>query len=395
MKSFQNDNMSQNNSKSYLNHNESKGKKETEQQSNSGTSISSNKDSYNKFISKIKLGYHLKNPENRCQTIILHTSLDRSYELNDSLNQNEINKDPKFDDLFKDKNYNSNNEQNNMSNYTGSELDQLLNNGFMLDNSAQNKNKRETVNQINKKYEEEKKTNNERILDINDMNKNQTEKENCIADIGPSMKEIKNEEGIKKLDVDNYYIHSPHNNLFYMNNSNNSIPKIDRYFNNNLIDTDSNMQDIENNNNANDENFFNYSFYNNKNNNKIINNNYINKLNENNEIKNNTNDQLPKYNQNFFQTNNNKNPQSQIEQPIPNFHNIQNIESYHNNSNKRNSFFSTENSNSNFRKKTKHKKQFKVRFGDWICPKCENLNFSFRNKCNRCGLSKEIGRAHV
>ena len=176
MKSFPNDNMSQNNSKSYLNHIESKGKKETEQQSNSGTSISSNKDSYNKFISKIKLGYHLKNPENRCQTIILHTSLDRSYELNDSLNQNEINKDPKFDDLFKDKNYNSNNEQNNMSNYTGSELDQLLNNGFMLDNSAQNKNKRETINQINKKYEEEKKTNNERILDINDIHKNQTEK---------------------------------------------------------------------------------------------------------------------------------------------------------------------------------------------------------------------------
>ena len=51
--------------------------------------------------------------------------------------------------------------------------------------------------------------------------------------------------------------------------------------------------------------------------------------------------------------------------------------------------FSSENSNSNFRKKTKHKKHFKVRFGDWICPKCENLNFSFRNKCNRCGLSKE------
>ena len=225
-------------------------------------------------------------------------------------------------------------------------------------------------------------------IDISNK-ENSKEKENCIADIGPSMKEIKNEEGIKKLDVDNYYIHSPHNNLFYMNNSNNSIPKIDRYFNNNLIDADSNMQDIENNNNANDENFFNYSFYNNKNNNKIVNNNYINKLNENNEIKNNTNDQLPKYNQNFFQTNNNKNPQSQIEQPIPNFHNIQNIESYHNNSNKRNSFFSTENSNSNFRKKTKHKKQFKVRFGDWICPKCENLNFSFRNKCNRCGLSKE------
>jgi len=35
------------------------------------------------------------------------------------------------------------------------------------------------------------------------------------------------------------------------------------------------------------------------------------------------------------------------------------------------------------------KKQFEIRKGDWICPKCSNLNFSFRIKCNRCQLSKE------
>lgn len=29
------------------------------------------------------------------------------------------------------------------------------------------------------------------------------------------------------------------------------------------------------------------------------------------------------------------------------------------------------------------------RAGDWNCLKCKNLNFSFRNKCNRCEYSKE------
>ena len=36
----------------------------------------------------------------------------------------------------------------------------------------------------------------------------------------------------------------------------------------------------------------------------------------------------------------------------------------------------------------KYKKQFIERPGDWICGKCKNLNFSFREKCNRCNLSK-------
>ena len=30
------------------------------------------------------------------------------------------------------------------------------------------------------------------------------------------------------------------------------------------------------------------------------------------------------------------------------------------------------------------KKFFEVREGDWKCSHCNNLNFSFRNKCNRC-----------
>ena len=43
-------------------------------------------------------------------------------------------------------------------------------------------------------------------------------------------------------------------------------------------------------------------------------------------------------------------------------------------------------------KKEKNKKHFEIRAGDWTCNKCNNLNFSFRNKCNRCGLPKELNK---
>ena len=35
------------------------------------------------------------------------------------------------------------------------------------------------------------------------------------------------------------------------------------------------------------------------------------------------------------------------------------------------------------------KKTFHEREGDWICNFCNNINFSFRNKCNRCKALKE------
>ena len=38
--------------------------------------------------------------------------------------------------------------------------------------------------------------------------------------------------------------------------------------------------------------------------------------------------------------------------------------------------------------KTKEKKYFE-REGDWCCYKCKNMNFTFRNYCNRCNYSKE------
>ena len=39
--------------------------------------------------------------------------------------------------------------------------------------------------------------------------------------------------------------------------------------------------------------------------------------------------------------------------------------------------------------KEKGKKPFEIREGDWTCFDCNNLNFAFRTKCNRCGLAKE------
>ncbi len=44
--------------------------------------------------------------------------------------------------------------------------------------------------------------------------------------------------------------------------------------------------------------------------------------------------------------------------------------------------------NSNKNKKNK-KKSFVEREGDWPCYRCKNINFSFRDKCNKCQLLKE------
>lgn len=34
------------------------------------------------------------------------------------------------------------------------------------------------------------------------------------------------------------------------------------------------------------------------------------------------------------------------------------------------------------------KKPNTQREGDWVCLQCKNLNFAFRNSCNKCGNSK-------
>ena len=38
--------------------------------------------------------------------------------------------------------------------------------------------------------------------------------------------------------------------------------------------------------------------------------------------------------------------------------------------------------------KIKAKKSFEEREGDWVCYYCKNLNFSFRDNCNRCNAFK-------
>ena len=51
-------------------------------------------------------------------------------------------------------------------------------------------------------------------------------------------------------------------------------------------------------------------------------------------------------------------------------------------------YFKKANKNIDKRKKKKNK-EFVEREGDWSCYRCKNLNFKFRNKCNKCGLNKD------
>lgn len=44
--------------------------------------------------------------------------------------------------------------------------------------------------------------------------------------------------------------------------------------------------------------------------------------------------------------------------------------------------------NNNNKYQKKKQKPFIERNGDWICEKCKNLNFAFRQECNRCKLPK-------
>lgn len=43
--------------------------------------------------------------------------------------------------------------------------------------------------------------------------------------------------------------------------------------------------------------------------------------------------------------------------------------------------------NNKYQKKIQ--KPFTERTGDWICKKCKNLNFAFRQECNRCKFPKK------
>ena len=249
-------------------------------------------------------------------------------------------------------------------------------------------------NNLHNLSEESKKDNSE--LDINsqnpfifqnssnkiDTNIKKEEKENIFksTEFEKSKKDILNK--ANNMNINDNLKDNSHQNFLNFKDNINYLPKIDKSIDNNMNNICSNNQNTENNStiyNTNDENFFNYSFYNNNKNNNINNN----KLNESDDLNNISNNEEP------IQNNKQSQQKSFIEQPNLNLQNVEPNSNNNNFINNRSSLFSFENSNNNFKKKTKHKKHFKIRFGDWICPKCENLNFSFRYKCNRCGLSKE------
>lgn len=43
----------------------------------------------------------------------------------------------------------------------------------------------------------------------------------------------------------------------------------------------------------------------------------------------------------------------------------------------------------------KIKKKFVERKGDWKCSKCQNINFAFRNKCNKCNIDKKQSEEYL
>jgi hypothetical protein len=156
--------------------------------------------------------------------------------------------------------------------------------------------------------------------------------------------------------------------------------------------------------NMNNQNNFNYNYPNNTNNNNInyknYNNNYI-KLNYNQNIfipaKYRNNEQYKKLLQNHMNNQMNNQINNQINNQMNNQMNNQINNQMNNqmnnqiNNNKKETQKSNKNKFDNSKKnKQKGKKFFEVREGDWKCSHCNNLNFSFRNKCNRCNLSKEL-----
>ena len=177
----------------------------------------------------------------------------------------------------------------------------------------------------------------------------------------------------------------------------------------------SNAQYIENNNKNSNNNNMNYmeesNFYANKNYNLRDNNNNIYTNNFENVYNNNINFNNYNYNFNFPEMPNNnninvKNPlnnnppifipkqlrNNNYNQKINVIMNEKNDNFNYNNDklNQKNKFDNNKRGMQNSKKEGKMKKHFEIRVGDWTCSKCANLNFSFRNKCNRCGIPKEL-----
>lgn len=250
----------------------------SEKRSFNRTSISSkNKsnenDSYNNFISRIKLNYNLLHPRQRIQTIILHSNLDKSMNMSDA----SIN-DLKNNDLS------SNNDDN-------------LNTGFILDNSGSyinNQNRRRKINHLNSVYNErlqkgeEEKNNQSAETKKNNSNSNFNKdiynnmNKNSRLNLGSIFNNINDNDQKDKIflsqnsfnddkvwtddqrkDVskncnNNFYSYKYENNPFLgqnMNNNNLNNEKGQKYVNRNYISEINNLSTNINTNNINEDIF--------------------------------------------------------------------------------------------------------------------------------------------
>ena len=354
----------------------------SENRSFNRTSISSkNKskenDSYNNFISRIKLNYNLLHPRQRIQTIILHSNLDKSMNMSDA----------SINDL-KNNELSSNNDDN-------------LNTGFILDNSGSdfnNPNRRRTINHLNRVYderlekgEEEKnnqsaetkknKSNSNFNNDIyNNMNKNSrlnlgsifnnindNDEKDKIFLSHNSFNDDKvwtNEQrkDVSKYPNNNFYSYKYENNPFLGQNMNNNLnnEKGQKYMNRNYISEMNNLSTNINTNNTNEDIFhdrkskdnkqelissFNYGI----NNNSLPNprNSYLNIGNNSEEINNKSNNDSIEFDKhftfqpkekesedNFYNPNNNKSSIFSFSKNNPNSNNFNNINENNNFTNK-------------------------------------------------------------
>ena len=153
-----------------------------------------------------------------------------------------------------------------------------------------------------------------------------------------------------------------------------------------------NMQNLNDLGDNNPNNLYGFSLYPQTNNNKNVEiENYIQNQNMNNannyNYQNNFNYNYPINNNVYYQNFNN--PKIFIPTKLRN-----NEQNNKQNNNKKEPQNNGKNKFDNGKKnKQKNKKYFEVREGDWRCSQCNNLNFSFRNKCNRCGLAKELSQS--
>ena len=167
------------------------------------SNINKSKNSYNNFISKIKLNYNLLHPQKRKQTIIIHSNLDKSISINDSL---------------------------------------------LYDNSVDlvgNSNKRRSMNHINSEFEEEEKNN-----QYDEPSKNEQINLSELFKGINSSKKLQNKDKVyisQNGFIDNIdYFHNQqniNNKKIEDNGQNNNISSFNDFYNNNIQDLNPGIKD--------------------------------------------------------------------------------------------------------------------------------------------------------